>query len=116
MSQVVIANPVGEELVEGLRSIGLDVHSPDKALTPELLSSQLEDASILIVTDTPVLRGAIERAASLALIVRVGEGPGKVDVNAASERGGGGATEIARPATGADPRSTEVAAVNGPSG
>ncbi len=85
--RVVIADPLGDEIVDGLTAIGLAVSSPDKPLSPAQLSSELAGASILIVGNSPVLRGAIERASSLALIARVGEGPGQVDVKAASDRG-----------------------------
>jgi len=84
---VLVADPLQEDILEGLRAIGLEVVSPERSLSPEELSTGLTSASILVVGDSPVMRGAIERAENLVLIARVGEGGGNVDLAAASDRG-----------------------------
>ena len=83
---VLVADEFPEAQLRELSELGVDVRYEPQC-TAEALPERIGEASILIVRSTRVTRAAIERAPSLALVVRAGAGFDTIDVAAASERG-----------------------------
>ncbi len=84
--QALIADAFPAAYLPELRELGLSVeYKPD--LTADALVEAAAPAHILVVRSKRVTRPVIERASSLALIVRAGAGYDTIDVDAASERG-----------------------------
>lgn len=85
--RVIATDPLSEELIDALASIGLTPESPPKGLSPTDLGPLLGEVEVLIVGDSPVAKGALERAPRLGHIARMGAGPGHIDVRVACDRG-----------------------------
>jgi D-3-phosphoglycerate dehydrogenase len=83
---VLVADEFPEAQLRELGELGLEVRY-EPGCSAESLPERIGDAGILIVRSTRVTRAAIERAPSLALVVRAGAGFDTIDVAAASERG-----------------------------
>src|SRR5215469_4276854 len=83
---VLVADEFPEAQLRELGELGLEVRYEPQC-NAESLPDRIGDAGILIVRSTRVTRAAIERAPSLALVVRAGAGFDTIDVAAASERG-----------------------------
>ena len=76
---VLLADRLTPEAIDGLRALGLTVTD-----TPELnvdsLADALEGVDVLVVNETPVTRRAIERATQLLLIIITSPKQGHVDL------------------------------------
>lgn len=84
--QVLIADPLSQETLLGLESLGVTVrYEPD--LNPLSLASSLKGVTCLVVGKTRVNRSVIEAADCLEAILHAGVGSGSIDLEAASERG-----------------------------
>ena len=85
--KVLVADAFEASGLEGLRALGCEVLYEPK-LEGDALGERLESArpAILVVRSTKVSAKEIERAATLALIVRAGAGVNTIDLAAASRR------------------------------
>jgi D-3-phosphoglycerate dehydrogenase / 2-oxoglutarate reductase len=84
--QLLIADKFAAQYLSEFRALGLDVdYQPE--LTADALVSAAAGVHVLVVRSRKVTRAVIEKAASLALIIRAGAGYDTIDVDAASERG-----------------------------
>jgi D-3-phosphoglycerate dehydrogenase / 2-oxoglutarate reductase len=84
--QLLIADKFAAEFLSDFRALGLGVeYQPD--VTADELERAASAAHVLVVRSKKVTRAVIEKAPSLALIIRAGAGYDTIDVDAASERG-----------------------------
>ncbi len=83
--RILVADPLPPAHVERLRALGHDV-TYDPGLDAESLPRSISGHDVLVVRSTRVTGAAIERADTLALIVRAGAGVNTIDVAAAAER------------------------------
>lgn len=83
--QVLIVDALPPEARAGLEALGLTVsYQPD--LTVDTLPAAIGDCEVLVVDQTAVTRRALEKAGTLALIVRAGSGVDGIALEAASAR------------------------------
>ncbi len=84
--KVLVADRLAEASLNEMRTLGVEVeYRPD--LESQELKKALTDVNVLIVRGTPVDGQAMKAGKALNLIIRAGDGTGKIDVQAASERG-----------------------------
>ena len=86
--RVLIADKVSPEVVQALEKAGCTLEI-DASLKDDSLVTSIEsfDPQALVVRSTKVLAPHLEKAASLALIIRAGAGTNTIDVDGASAQG-----------------------------
>lgn len=82
--KILVACDFPEVALEQLRSLASELeYSP--GITGQKLTAAAVDAGVLVVKNTRISRETISRAEALQMIVHAGPGPGKVDLEVASE-------------------------------
>ena len=84
--KILIADKLGVKAINSLESMGAIItNKPD--LTAKDISGEIDDNEILIVRSTKVMAEAIEKGASLSLIIRAGAGINTIDLETAGRYG-----------------------------